>query len=290
MKKSTYITLFLITATYTALQAQTPYLNLYTGYAFGINKTSMLENYSESYNYDTEKGNGTSDFLSYSLGEGLNLGGALGYMVNENLGFEVGVNYTKSKSFEGSYKAEETSPDYDYNYLYEDKSYVQSTMTRITPAVIYQVNNNKASPYAKFGLAIGMGSITFTETESEEENDGTDNYKSSGSYVAKASGGISIGFNSTLGVALPVSKNISVFGEVSITNLSFAPNEREVTEAKWDGEDYLSDLSVNDKNTEYVDEYTTGTYNEDVPRTELKQPYAFSNAAVNIGVKFSLNK
>ena len=289
MKKFIYITVLLITTHFTA-QAQTAYLSLYSGYAVGVNKTSMLANYSESYNYDTDQGSASYSFLDYSLGQGVNLGGALGVMINENLGFEVGVNHTKSKAFEGSDKGEEKSPNYDYSYSYENKSVVEGTMTRITPSIIYQVNNDKISPYMKFGVALGIGSIQTTESYLEEEKDGSSVYSYKASQVEKASEGISIGFNSTIGVSVPVSKNISVFGEASITNLNFAPNKSEVIEAKEDGQSYLEDLSVRDKNTEYHDKYTTEPYNEDVARKELKEPYAFSNAAFNIGVKFSLQK
>ncbi|MFT4827270.1 MAG: hypothetical protein ACI96L_000557 [Paracoccaceae bacterium] len=291
MKKSLYITILVSILAFTTVQAQTPYISLYSGYAVGVNKTSFLFNSSTVNNYDADSEIVKYSSQDYSLGQGLNLGGAIGYMVNENLGFEIGVNYTKSKSFEGLGIADVVSTDDNYREYYESVAAVQATMTRITPTIIYQFKRDRISPYAKLGLAIGTGTITTSETDRVEYTFGQITQKYTDTYEEKYTGGVSFGINSTVGVKLPLSKTISVFGEASLTNLSFAPNESEVTEATYEGEDYLNDLSTYEKNTLYKDEYTSSEdVDENTPSTALKQPYAFSNLAFNIGVTFSLGK
>jgi hypothetical protein len=290
MKKSIYITLLLSIVISAATKAQTSYVSIYTGYALGINKTSNLENYSSTYNWDTDEYTESMNSLSYSLGEGINFGGALGYMVNENFGFEIGVNHSKSKSFVASESDSEISTIYNYRASIEYNESVQSKMTRISPSIIYQLNRDKFSPYAKFGMVLGMGSITTSETFIAEETTPTENYKLTGNIIEVATGGVSLGVNSTLGALFPVSESISVFGEVSITNLNFAPNESKLTEAKEDGVDFLSELDVRDKNTKFTDKYTEDSYDPDVAQTSLKEPLAFSNIAFNLGIKLNLNK
>jgi hypothetical protein len=291
MKKSLYITILVSIVAFTTVQAQTPYISLYSGYAVGVNKTSYLFNYTSVYNYDADREIENYSILDYSLGQGLNLGGAIGYMVNENLGFEIGVNYTKSKSFEGLEIEDVVGTDNNYREYYESITAVQATMTRITPTIIYQFKRDRFSPYAKLGLAIGTGSLTTSETDRVKYTSDQMTEKYTDTYKEKYTGGVSLGINSTVGVKLPLSKTISVFGEASLTNLSFAPNESEVTEATYEGEDYLNDMSTSQKNTTYKDEYTSdGDYDENAPNTALKQPYAFSNLAFNIGVTFSLGK
>ena len=292
MNKVTYITVMLSLASIATAQAQTPYISIYSGYSMGINKTSFLENYSESYNDNMDNGSETFSFLDYSLGQGLNLGGTIGYMVNDKLGFEIGVNYTKSKSFEGFYKYDEIG--FGYRDYLEEIMGIEGTMTRITPTVIYKLNSKKVSPYVKFGLALGLGTITTTETYAAEITVGSMSEKYTSTWMQKSSGGISLGFNSAIGITIPVSKNISLFGEASLTNMSFAPNESEVTEYTEDGIDILNDMSTYEKNTKYEDKFTSGggnsVFDENVARTELKQPFAFSNLAFNIGITLSLGK
>lgn len=127
MKKLIYV-LIICSAFSNRLHAQTPYISLYSGYATGISQTSYLENYTQEYDMDANRQVTRMSETTYSLGQGLNLGGAIGLKVNENLGFELGVNFNKSKSFYGIESGDAFSDEYAYSEKYKDEISVTGTL------------------------------------------------------------------------------------------------------------------------------------------------------------------
>jgi opacity protein-like surface antigen len=66
--------------------SQNFYISPEIGYSFGTARQNVD-------NYFFDGFSESVDQLVYSLGQGFNFGGGIGYMFNSNIGIELGVNY-----------------------------------------------------------------------------------------------------------------------------------------------------------------------------------------------------
>ena len=73
--------------------------------------------------------------------------------------------------------------------------------------------------------------------------------------------------------------------------MSYAPTKGEITDATFNDQDQLSEMTTNEKKVEFVDSYT---YDEnDFPEEseaskELKQKFPFGSGGVQLGLRISL--
>lgn len=268
------------------LFGQGAYIKVSTGYSFAVSAQNIdgfnnsTEVYSSSYSGSSQE-SCTEEQVDVSLGKGLNFDGAFGYMFNKNLAAELGFSYLLGAE-------SEARSEYEYTYrgYYDNISYhsltdytLSSNMLRITPAVIISSGLVGINPYAKFGLVIGKGTIHYDY----EENDDDNIYK----YKEEWNGGLSMGFNTAVGANYALGGNILLFGEISMINMSYAPTNGEVTEASYNGEDNLSDMTTNEKETEFVDEYSYSDSSspDGLPNKELKQNLPFGSLGLIFGIK-----
>lgn len=270
MKKNylnTFLILTLATLCSNNLFGQLAYLNINAGYGLMISSGNLTNFYSltTSSNSDTYKQ------VNLSLGKGINFGGAFGYMFNKNLGAELGISYLIG----GKSKAQDIYPGGKTDYTLSAK------MLRINPSIVVASGFKRINPYAKIGLIIGSGSVT----EETKDNDGGD----ISLVLVKMNGGIAIGGNAGLGVLFDLSKTISFFSEINMTNLSYAPTKGKATKATYNGIDILSDLTTSEKEIEYVDSYTESNTPppDSQPAKGLKTKLPFGSIGINIGIRFS---
>lgn len=269
IQRISYLFIFFAALTSNVAISQTKFATLNVGYAIGTSKqnTSFLEY--ENVNF----GNNSATFneAKFSLGGGLNLGGTFGFMFNKNLGFDLGLSYLLgSKS-----TAKRTSVGRTVDYT------LSSNFLRFSPNLILATEMGKIKPYAKFGIVLGMGSVNY---ENNDNNNGNVDY-----YKIKMNGGLSIGINSSVGINYDLNDKISLFSEVNSINMAYAPKKGEIVKATNNGADYLSTLTTNEKEIEFVDSYTFLSGNpqpDSQPYTELKQRLPFGSIGLNFGVKF----
>lgn len=261
--------------------AQGPYINLNLGYGFGMG-SSNVNNY--TYVQKTPGHTSISENKDLSFGKGLNFGGAIGYMFNKNIGLELGLSYLMGGTTE-------IISNQTYNFSTNNSTNsLSSTMFRINPTFVLTAGFDKINPYAKFGMILGMGTITgkneSTQTTTILGNTTTDVEVE----TTKFNGGLAIGFNAGIGAMLSLSESISLFGEINMANLSYAPTKSEVIEYSKNGANKLSEWTTRDKKTEYVDTYnydSEASTSDASPRTALKSKVPFGSFGVNVGVKFS---
>lgn len=250
------------------LFAQGAYVSLNTGYGFGASSLSF-ENSTSGTNSTTY------EQVDLSLGKGLNIGGAFGYMLNKNIGAELGLSYLLG----GITTITHTSTSHVENYNYS------SNMLRINPSVVIASGLKGINPYAKFGFIIGVGSIT---------DEYTDKTTPSSNVTARTmilNGGLALGLNASLGASFSVNDKISLFGELTMVNMSYGPTKGEITAYTYNGSDKLPSLTINDKQTDYVDTYTyTSSVStpDSQPDKEIRQKYPFGSFGINVGVKYNL--
>jgi hypothetical protein len=93
------------------------------------------------------------------------------------------------------------------------------------------------------------------------------------------------------GANYKLNDKISLFGEIRIISLAYAPNKAEVTESKSNGVDMLPNMTIRDKQTEYSDNYTddnNSSSNTSAPRKSTKQSLPFSSIGFNLGIRYYL--
>lgn len=247
--------------------AQGAYVDVNLGFGAGCGSQNMPGFYNS-----TESANSLNlEQINLSFGKGLNFGAAVGYMFNQHIGAELGLSYliggkTTAKEIDFPKGTTETT--------------LSAKMMRINPTMVYNAAFDGLSPYAKFGLVIGSGSITSEEVG----NDGTDSYTENWKY----DGGLAMGMSAALGATLKLSDNMSFFGELNMVNMSYAPTKGSMTEAIYNGTNVLALIDVEDKEIEFEDSVTyTGNEASTSPSKALKMLMPFGSVGVNVGVKMT---
>lgn len=257
--------------------AQGPYVKVNAGYNFGLNSTIATKS-ERTWNPPTNSG--TYEALNINFGKGINLDGAFGFMVNKNVGFELGLSFLLGGKTEITDKYTGTTS------IDNDKITFTSSMFRINPSVVLSAGFEKINPYAKFGLLVGIGSIKMS-SEYVETNIPT-NTSTTTKTTQKLNGGLALGFNSAFGVEYMLNEKMSIFGELNLNNLSYAPKKGEIIELTVDGVDQLPNLTTNDKEIEFVDSYTFSSASptpDSSPDIEIKENMPFNSFGLNFGIK-----
>jgi len=255
------------------------YINVGGGYNLGIANQSLLNN-DESTNNITKIEN-----VKVSLGKGLNFGLNLGYMFNSNIGIDLQCSYLL-----GDETTSESKDNYTFlniNFYDYEKISIKSQMFRVNPSIIIASGFDKLDPYAKFGVIFGFGSINLNYLDEEYENNQLEDKEV---VKWKMDGGMAFGISSALGLMYHISDLISVYGELDLVGMSYAPIKGVMTEYTVNGADKLPNLTTDDKEIDFVDDITYDYNNPPSsaePSKELKNYLPYSSIGLNIGVRFS---
>jgi len=278
----------------TTLFSQGFYLTTSGGYAFTMNgQNGLASNRSEESVYDSSGGqsmrSSTTESVSLSYGKGVDFGGSVGYMFNDYLGIDLGFNYLVggvTKTNNNSIYTE-IGPIITNVVKRSEITKNYSRMFRVIPSIVLTPNFEKINPYIKIGAVLGFGSF-YAESESESFKNGSK--ESAYSFAYKSNGGLALGFNAGLGASYTISNKLSLFGEVSYIGMSYAPQKSVVTKWENHGTDLLPNLSTNQKEIAYVDEYTQvqNATNPDEPMKQLSFSQPFSSLGFNFGIKLNL--
>ncbi len=274
--KSLMILMFSVLNFSTAM-AQGAYFTLGAGYNLPTS-TQTLDALSFSNEFLTD--NTTTYEQKYiSLGKGLSAGGAFGYMFNENIGAELGISYLMGSTWEcvTDYNSSTSGGNAKFT------NQISSKMTRINPQIVLSMEANKITPYAKVGLLLGMGSMSYTS-----KYDYVDGVLE---QTLLLNGGIAKGFTTTIGASYALNDKFSLFGDLNLVNLSYGPTKGMITKFTENGVDMLSLFDPIDKEIQFVDSYVEDDNIQPLitePSKELKNKYPFSSAGIHIGIKYTL--
>ena len=255
------------------------YFKVNGGYNFAISNSqhSMYEtpilvaSSTPFWNITETIGDDQYEVIDVNLGKGLNFGGTFGYMFNDRFGAELEVDYLIGSKTEAKHR--ETSGEETIQKLY-------SKMIQIKPAFVLSAGYSKVNPYAKFGAIIGSGKIF----EEYTNTGGGSTYEAK----AEAKGGIAFGFHAGLGINFGLTSNLSLFGELNMNNLSYAPEKGKLTKFTENGVDQMSTLDINEREYEYSDNPNLNSSNPNQPSQGPKTSYNFGTLGINIGLKYSL--
>jgi hypothetical protein len=227
-----------------------------------------------------------------SFGRGSDLGVNFGYMPSNKIGFDLGISYLIGTSYKGIYKIESENTYYSLSDQVDSSFYSYSSavtkayskMLRINPSIILSPGLEKINPYAKFGGIIGKGnlSINTDETDSDENKTIT---------KEKRYGGFAIGLTAAIGANYSLNEKISLFAEINMISLNYAPTKGKILISTKNGEDLKENMTTREIETEYVDSVSdieSGLYTSTEPKQELKQFLPFGSCGLNVGIKISL--
>lgn len=259
-----------------SVKAQSPYININSGYGFNIASASRGSNITA-----VSPTSSTNKEVHGSYGKGLNFGLAFGYVFPKNIGTEVGFQYLVGSPIQISYTDNINAP----SSLQTDKFKVN--MLRIIPSTIIAIGEGKYIPYAKVGIAIGvLGKAVNTNTGQNGPNTSENAWE----YT----GGTAIGFASSLGIRVSKGR-ISFFGEIAMTGQSWAPTKKIQITSTQNGVDQLANMTTYQKETNYVEDYTYVNPNAspadpNSPQQASKIYLPMSSWGGNIGLRINFMK
>lgn len=218
------------------------------------------------------------EVVNVNLGKGFNFGGTVGYMFNDRFGAELEVDYTLGAKTETNVK------NLSGNYFNQS---ISSKMLQFKPAFVLSAGYSKLNPYVKLGGIVGLGKIK----QEVQNKSGADLNE----VEAEAKGGVAFGFHAGIGLSYGITSKLSLFGEVTMNSLSYAPKEGKLTKYTVNGVDELPTLNTSQKEYDYIEgnpyllAFGGGaTIDPTKPLRSPKTSYNYNTIGVNIGVKYSL--
>lgn len=225
--------------------------------------TTLYQEFSQQVTTEAKRG---------GLGNGLPIVVAAGYYFSDNFGVEMGVDY-----FYG-FSVKTVNSTNDITSTYKE----HGTMLALVPAFVLRINSDKIKPYARLGLMIG---VLNSEKYSLEKSD------ASRAFTSKDYGGISIGAQAAMGAEFPLSDLISIFGEVNLDGISWAPKKGKYTEHSTNGTDDLGSMTTRDKTWLYEKTInSTDVIPASDPNKKSLINYSFANVGLVFGVKINIGK
>jgi len=199
-------------------------------------------------------------------------------MLNPNIGFDLGLNHAGNSGY--TYK---DSPQ-DSDFYKSAIKTVKGEMWQLIPSLVFTTKINSFQPYARLGLILGKGTIY--EDEHWMTYNNNDPVLSSKS-VWKYYGGISIGYNTVLGVSYPLNDKFDVFAEASMNMIYDQPEKGTLVEYEENGLNKLESMSFHDRNMVFKSN-ASYSYDKAKPTEESLRKFSFNTLVANVGIKMKL--
>lgn len=200
---------------------------------------------------------------------------SVGYQFNQYLGAELGMGYQM-----GITRVNENTLLNTTTYkTYRADMRMKCDWMWVNPQLVLATSNTGFSPYGKIGVVIGLSpKMTMT----------TENIDDSGIRTTEITGGMPWGINLALGTNYPLCKNFSVFGELEMLQMNYAPESSEITEYKdAKGNDVLAALTEKSKKTEFSDRWSSADIANDQPNKAARINIPLSSFKINAGIRFN---
>jgi hypothetical protein len=288
--KKTLTLLSLVILFSSVLSAQSLYIRVGGGYGLPIGTASIGEKYLYNQINTTITSTTTSaKNVRASYGAGGNFNFAIGYKFNENIIFDLGIQYLMSNKFQ-------TSDIRNYTYstsssISRDVITTSAKAFLFDPSVIFTAGFGKGAPYAKFGIIIGTPTLTKNES-SFDNTDGTSAYNQTWKYNK----GIGVGYQGAVGYSWKLSDKLDLFSEVNFVSMTYYAGESNMTKFQRSNDgitftDNLPNLQVSQKQTVYKNSFDPSVPNDGTkPTIALKEATPFSSISLQVGIRFLLWK
>ncbi len=277
MKKS--ILLVAAIALGTVASAQELNVGVNVGYGFGLPGNTL----GQSTDADYVTGPQTITNFDGSIGSGFNAGLNLGYMFNENVGVDLGLDYLMGANVLMS-ETRTVIP----TQTVTTSQYAQTSQFRISPSVVISSGGDGLQVYGRAGLVLPVFGNTIATAENDQAGAELD-------YAEERKGAFALGYQGALGVSFPMGDKISLYGELNGVNLRIKSKSSKVTRNNSGSTDNLPFMTESQINTNFVSElnsssnsYETNSagYNTNAADEQLTSTTDFSALFIKVGVKF----
>ncbi len=210
-------------------QAQGLYAGLGVGYGFPSCVQANPYPASSTTLGTSSGSSGTVTGSSYSGGSGVSVGVHIGYMLNKNVGIELGI----ADKFTNSIATTQTQA-YQADTLGgasagsgTGTTTIKAGLFSLTPSLRIMAGDDgdKMRPYMVTGLVIGFPTYVVDNTMSGTEDFGSNVGILSQTSTDTYSGGMIIGFHGALGIMYSLSDKIGIFGEVACNLQNWSPGK-----------------------------------------------------------------
>jgi len=292
MKKTLLILTLVILFQWTG-SAQKIYIQASGGYALGflkdnISDVSLTTKVANDTLYD-ELYQNESHLFSFGTGGRLTL--AVGMKINDYISVEVAGFYNPCKSLKTESSEYYTFPEEGFFFDYNEHYTYKGNEFGFIPAMKLSYPKGSIKPYTRLGIIFSFINLTtnyqgnYFTTHPMYYPTGNEHY----TLVSQRN--LSIGVSATLGFDLILSDRLIFFFEANGSFISYKPKKAEYTEYQLNGDDILDDLTVYERQVEYVKSFTsTDVIDEDSPRKELINSLPFSSIGLSAGIRFNLFK
>lgn len=213
------------------------------------------------------------------IGTGLPFIIAAGYNLTDNFSLELGIDYFYGFSIKNKIVSSYFNSD--------EKEYGQ--MLSIVPAFVMSLPLDKFKPYARLGLKLGILNSVVSKGHMVDIYPEKSTTAVTIDYKKKEYGGIAIGVQAAIGTDFILSKLISLFCEIQVDGISYAPKHGKYVEYLENGVDILDKRTVKQNKWNYLKEVDhINTVPDDQPNEELKINEQFGNVGLVIGVKITI--
>lgn len=311
MKKITILFALLITSLGVKSQF---YLDINGGYGFGFPSNVLgasLEH--EVIDVPTNSHVVSEKNLLGSLGQGANIQLTPGYMFNDYIGLELGINYfigAKTVMYDSKSTFTSEALKLDHVEFSHRKDIAHSNQLRLMPSVFISTGaSKKLSGYARLGIVMPIYGKVYGSVDSlsfsKYDNKAKELVLLSDEIKAEIEGSPSFGFRGAIGINYNITDQLSIFGELQVTSLNTVPKSQKVVSFKRAGEELIDNIPVYEKETQYVKSVdktsNNKAYNPDLdaskdasfaskPKQEVFKKTSFSQLGVQIGLKYTFRK
>ena len=208
-------------------------------------------------------------------------------MMNPNFGFDLGFNYVSGNTLKSSYHNDIGSGfadvDNSLNKSNLPPTSITGTMFTINPSIVFATHLDILKPYARFGLLVGFGTInTVNESKFPDSSfGGIVDFREAWKY----SGGVSLGYNTVLGIAYPITSKLDVYAEACFNSIYDVPLKADATSASINGADILGSMNEENKHSIFKSSYNISNQDPNSPETDSPLKFSFNAVVANIGIR-----
>ncbi len=253
-----------------------------------------------------------------TYGTGMNFTLGLGYMINNYIGFDLGISFLKSNTISATQVHQMYLSDpvtgYDSTGAYLNCKLTSNAIgVSLMPSIVITGAKPgwKVYPYARFGLTLpvwgGSNDHVVIDMDSAfAAAPGLVNFVHGNPYFLgkhtevsiKNEGTVSLGINAAIGVAYKPLPYLSVFLELNGQYMNTRGKASKIEQWDADGVSKLDERGVYRTQFTYVDQLNNksnnaaynSNYDASKPKDDIRPFAPFSNMAVNIGLTFALSK
>jgi hypothetical protein len=275
MKMSIVLLFFLLI--FQINNAQKTELKISTGYHFSSGSQYFISEIDNSYS------NFSSKRIDASLGRGLAVSAGINYFFKPWMGISTDINY--KKTLPGVSGKTEFNSFTDYSYSEENKW--NSELMEVSPSLILKIPGKKINPYSKFGFVVPFYSRLKVTGNYSARSFGIPTNTGENTKIFRLKN--TIGYTASIGIAPELkNKKISFIAEIQLLSHSIQAKKSTLTSDISNGVERIDTYTVSAKETIYVKELGTQSYNPDEPRKEIGFSLPYSSIGLNIGLSIKL--